>query len=81
MCFARNPGLGQYNATRSEWLEAYRSARVKASLGVEPEPASDGVTWKAELIVSDRNRIDPLTIPGANRLAAERVINEILNEQ
>lgn len=28
MCFPRKPALGHYNATRSEWLAAYRKARI-----------------------------------------------------
>lgn len=77
----RKPGLGQYNATRSEWLTVYRAARIKANLGEGPNPANDGITWKAELIVYDRNNeIDPLTFTGATRLAAMRVINDILKE-
>lgn len=28
MCFPRKPGLGRYNASRHEWLLAYRSYRV-----------------------------------------------------
>lgn len=81
MCFSRKPELGNYNATRSEWLRAYRSARVNAREGMGPDPVNDGVTWKAELIVSERSRIDPLIIPGESRLAAFRVIEEILSEQ
>lgn len=26
--FKRKPGLGRYNATRAEWKEAYRAARI-----------------------------------------------------
>lgn len=81
MCFARNAALGRYNATRSEWLGAYRAARVKASFGVKPDPANNGVIWKAELIVRARNGIDSLTIPVANRLIGKKIIDEILNEE
>lgn len=81
MCFARKSWLGQFNATRKEWREAYRAARVNARSGKEPDPTNSGVVWKAELIVSERDQIDPLTMSGASRLAAEQVINEILSEQ
>lgn len=81
MCFARKSWLGHFNATRREWREAYRAARVNAGLGKEPDPTNSGVGWKAELIVFGRGQIDPLTISGTARLYAERAINEILNEQ
>lgn len=81
MCFARKSGLGHFNATRKEWLEAYRAARINAGLGRDPDPANSGVAWKAELIVSERGHIDPLAISGTARLDAERVIHEILSEQ
>jgi len=81
MCFARKVGLGQYNATRREWVKAYRYARIKASQGLQPDQANDGAIWKAELIVSERTHIDPLTITGVSRLAASRIIDEILSEQ
>lgn len=81
MCFPRKPYLGHYNASRREWAEAYRSARIKSSLGSKPDAAYPGIAWKAELVVSERNQIDPLTMPGNNRLAAARLIYEVLSEQ
>jgi len=80
MCFQRQPGLGRYNSGRSEWLGAYRTARISAAQGFGPDAANDGVWWKAELIVQERAIEDQLMVPVVNRLAAQRVIEDILNE-
>lgn len=75
MCFKRNPTLGRYNGTRSEWREAYRNARVDAREGREPDPAFDGIRWKAGLIVAyERERMDHFALPLVCRLEAIRVI-------
>jgi len=81
MDFRRQQGLGCYNSGRSEWLEAYRNARVQASQGLGPDAANDGVRWKAELIVRDRAITDELAVPVANRLSVERLIEEVLNDE
>lgn len=54
MCFARKAGLGHYNGTRAEWCAAYRAARIGERDGLEPDPATSGLVWKAGLIVADR---------------------------
>jgi hypothetical protein len=70
MCFPRKLGLGHYNATREEWLKAYRIARVRHRAGRKPDPRRKGVSWKAQLIVSyERDATDALSVPLANRLA------------
>lgn len=82
MCFPRKASLGGYKGTRDEWAAAYRSARAKARSGGEPDPATDGIVWKAALIVAferhDYN--DPLTYSICTRLATKRLIDEITSE-
>ncbi|MDH0342000.1 hypothetical protein [Chromobacterium haemolyticum] len=80
MCFKRKPSLGRYNATRAEWGSAYRKARVELRAGIEPDPATCGVVWKAALIAHyERNEWnDPLTIPVLARLESARLIDEIV---
>ncbi len=82
MCFPRKASLGRYNGSRVEWASAYRSARVKARNGGEPDPETDGIVWKAALIVAferhDHN--DCLTYSIGTRLATKRLIDEITSE-
>jgi hypothetical protein len=81
MCFARKPGLGHYSGSRVEWKRAYRAARIAKRDGIEPDPATSGIIWKAGLIVAyeraDHN--DPLTCPLAARLASKHIIDEIIS--
>lgn len=81
MCFARKPGLGHYHGSRRDWRKAYRSARIAARDGLEPDPATSGIVWKARLIVAyDRSQhIDPLSFPVSARLESKRLIDEIIN--
>lgn len=81
MPFQRKPGLGHYNATRSEWMAAYRVARVRAGKGMAPDPSTSGIQWKAQLIVSEREDSGPLSVPAQSRLEANKLINELLSEQ
>ena len=78
--FQRKPGLGRYNATRAEWKAAYRAARIAIGQGAEPDPATDGVFWKAQLVVAyERNgHGDRLGQPASVKLAAQRLIDEIV---
>lgn len=81
MCFPRKPALGHYNATRSEWLAAYRNARIVESRGARAPTNVGGVAWKAHLIVAfDRKTPDELEMPVTSRLATNRLIDEILAE-
>lgn len=81
MCFPRKASLGRYNANRTQWKRAYREARCKIGDGCSPNHLLSGIEWKAQLIVADeRERIDPLTIPVLNRLAAQKIIEEILSQ-
>lgn len=79
MCFLRKPSLGQYNVSRSDWLQAYRSARSSARKGNGPNPKHSGIEWKAELIVANERGewVDPLVCPVEGRLEAQRIINSI----
>lgn len=79
MCFPRKPGLGNYNGSRKEWRQAYRTARIEKALGNSPNPASCGISWKAQLIVShERDPItDSLTLPVSVRLRCIRMINKM----
>ena len=81
MCFPRNAGLGQYNASRKEWHTAYRAARIAKREGTEPDPASGGIVWKAGLIVAyERAEYnDSLTFPLAARMASKQIIDQIIN--
>lgn len=80
MCFARKASLGQYKGTRADWHSAYRAARIAKRKGLEPDPATSGLVWKAGLIVAyERSEyIDQLTHPLAARLEAKQIIDEIL---
>lgn len=82
MCFPRKASLGRYSGTRAQWRRAYRNARLAAANGLPPDPANSGLIWKAGLIVAyDRPAVDPLACPVGSRLAAYRMINEILSVQ
>ncbi|WP_349618168.1 hypothetical protein [Azotobacter salinestris] len=78
--FKRKPGLGRYNATHAEWKEAYHAARIAIGQGAEPDPKTDGVAWKAQLVVAyERNgHGDRLEQPASVKLAAKRLIDEIV---
>lgn len=78
--FQRKVTLGHYNATRAEWREAYRRARIEYRQGGEPDPTTAGVVWKAALIVNYERSpfVDPLEMPILGRLASSRMIDEIL---
>jgi len=79
MCFPRKPSLGRYHGSRLQWQQAYREARIAAAQGIPPDPARSGIVWKAQLIVAyDRPRLDDLALPVQGRLAAQRLINEVL---
>ncbi len=82
MCFPRKPSLGRYSATRAEWCQSYRQARIAAARGLDPDPKSSGIAWKAQLIVAfERRGHDPLAYPAQCRLNAHRIINEIRAEE
>ncbi|WP_177454462.1 hypothetical protein [Pseudomonas sp. Irchel 3E13] len=74
----RQPGLGRYNATLEEWKRAYRHARMRRQQ--EPDSTSSGITWKAQLIITFERSVflDPLEVPLRDRLAAKRLIDEIV---
>ncbi|SER94862.1 hypothetical protein SAMN04244573_04635 [Azotobacter beijerinckii] len=78
--FKRKPWLGRYNATRAEWKAAYRAARIAIGQGAEPDPATDGVLWKAQLVVAyERSgHGDRLKQPASVKLAAKRLMDEIV---
>lgn len=78
--FKRKPGLGRYNATRAEWKAAYRAARIAIGQGAKPDPKTDGVAWKAQLVVAyERSgHGDRLKQPASVKLAAKRLIDEIV---
>lgn len=81
MCYPRKTWLGKYNASRSQWIDAYRAARCLVKAGGEPNPSLSGIEWKAQLIVAfDRTRVDPLATPVSSRLAANKIIQEIVEE-
>ena len=81
MCFPRKLSLGQYSGSRFDWQKAYRAARISARNGREPNPKHSGIQWKADLIVAHERgeSADPLACPVAGRLAAQRIINELLS--
>lgn len=82
MCFPRKPTLGNYNGNRTEWIAAYRAARIDYKKGIEPNPSFTGIRWKAGLIVAYERQeyLDTLTHPVANRLESKRLIDKILRE-
>lgn len=80
MCFPRKPSLGRYSCTKAQWRRAYRAARMAAGKGLPPDPKSSGVLWKAQLIVAyERPSLDPLACSVLGRLAAYRIIDEIVS--
>lgn len=80
MCFPRKASLGHYDANRVEWETAYRAARIAEKSGIEPDPKSCGVVWKAGLIVAyERDSSgDYLTHSIESRLASKQVIDKII---
>jgi hypothetical protein len=78
----RKPGLGHYHATRSQWHEAWRAARIQQREGVKPDPKHSGIRWAASLIVAygRHDYMDPLALPAPTRLEALRVVREILDK-
>ena len=81
MSFQRKPYLGKYNATRQEWMVAYRAARVATRRGENPDPKLSGIWWKARLIVaSERDRVDSLTINPSNELVCRHIVDEFLTK-
>ena len=82
MCFVRKSGLGRYSGTRSQWRSVYRSARCSKKRGDEADYTLTGLAWKATLVVfNERNGVDNITIPAVAKLAAKRIINELLAEE
>ncbi len=75
MCFPRRGGLGHYNCSRAEWIAAYRSARVRARAGFDPDPSTSGIAWKASLIVAhDRGPyVDALSSSSVANLFVKRL--------
>jgi hypothetical protein len=81
MCFPRKASLGSYTGNRHDWLRCYRIARLGARRGLRPDPTTDGLLWKAQLVVAfERNSPDPLAAPGPDRLAFKRLLDEIVGE-
>jgi len=79
----RRAGLGQYNATRSEWLYAYRRARIRKKSGLKPCHLKGGIQWKAQLIIYHDREYDLLAYPKANtreRLTMQRISESIFSE-
>lgn len=81
MCFPRKPSLGHYNASKLEWKEAYRAARIRLKNCAEPDYSMDGVYWKAQLIIScERDQIDRFSMGAQARLDCMRLTDELLSE-
>jgi len=81
MCFPRKASLGRYTGNRRDWLRCYRIARQAARRGLRPDPSTDGLMWKAQLVVAfERNSPDPLVASGPERLAFKRLMDEIVGE-
>lgn len=78
--FTRQPRLGRYNATLEEWKQAYRHARMRRQQ--EPDSSTSGIIWKAQLIITyERSAyLDPLQAPLRERLAAKKLVAEIVGE-
>lgn len=82
MALARKAYLGRYNASKANWINAFRAARCLMRAGGSPDPALSGIEWKAQRIVAyERASVDPLTIPMENRLIAHKLICEILLDE
>lgn len=81
--FRRKPGLGHYNASRSEWYRAYRAARVAIARGLRPDHTLDGVRWKAQLIVAHERdgQGDLLRDDAPTRLSLSRLLDEMLADE
>lgn len=80
-CFARKPTLGCYTGNRHDWQLCYRLARLAARRGKQPDPKTEGLMWKAQLVVAfERNSPDPLETTGPDRLAFKRLMDEIMGE-
>lgn len=80
----RKPGLGHYNASREEWYEAYRAARIAVvGGGLKPDHKLDGVRWKAQLIVAHERdgQGDLLRFDAPTMLQLSRLTDELLSEQ
>lgn len=77
----RKPGLGRYNATRKEWYEAYRIARIAVvGGGLKPDHTLEGVWWKAQLIVAHERdgQGDLLRFDAPTKLQISRLTDELL---
>lgn len=80
MCFPRKTSLGRYSGTKAQWRSAYRAARIANAQGIPPNPVNSGIEWKAQLIVAyERPSLDPLACSVLGRLAAYRIIDEIVS--
>lgn len=81
--FRRKPGLGHYNAPRTEWYIAYRAARVAIGRGMRPDHTLDGVRWKAQLIVAHERdgQGDLLRDDAPTRLSVSRLLDEMLADE
>ncbi|HEK3716927.1 TPA: hypothetical protein ACKRQV_000116 [Pseudomonas aeruginosa] len=80
----RKPGLGRYNASRKEWNEAYRIARIAiVGGGFKPDHKLEGVRWKAQLVVAyERDgQGDLLRFDAPTKLQISRLTDELLNKQ
>ena len=77
MCFPRKPWLGRYSATRNEWKEAYRSARIRKSEGRQLEPGVDILEHKALLVLGDREHRD---YAAPTKLWMKKLVREVLAE-
>ena len=76
--FTRRPGLGHYDATRAEWISAYRHARRACRWGLPPNPQLSGVQWKAVLIVyNERDQVDPIMCSPFAELECRRIIDNL----
>ena len=81
MCFPRKAALGRYTGNRRDWQWCYRTARLAARRGLRPDPATDGLLWKAQLVVAfERDSPDPLAATGPDRLAFKRLLDEIVGD-
>ncbi|HGO9799940.1 TPA: hypothetical protein ACLEB8_005135 [Pseudomonas aeruginosa] len=80
----RKPSLGRYNATRKEWYEAYRIARIAiVGGGFKPDHKQEGVRWKAQLIVAHERdgQGDLLRFDAPTKLQISRLTDELLCDQ
>ncbi|HEJ2342265.1 TPA: hypothetical protein SLW20_005622 [Pseudomonas aeruginosa] len=80
----RKPGLGRYNASRKDWNEAYRIARIAiVGGGFKPDHKLEGVRWKAQLVVAyERDgQGDLLRFDAPTKLQISRLTDELLSKQ